>query len=437
MFRFIWRPSGRLIFLVSLILIITPLAHADGTGHISIEDLSFLSEEPPPVDQNEDRIEIEYDRLFRLSRSWSFHFHPFFQATTAANEWSTPTIIDPRDLNIEFNRPAGFVRVGYFTLHWEGTDGVNPMDIATMKNLGDPIHPITEASAGVQIGRSGENYDLEAEFIPSETEAQLPGEASAWWPRQVSLPLKSSSISALLPSDPVYQILPREQYQNSLSNNFGGRARVHGDWGDAALAYFQGASDTPALHPTLNGNFVVTTPSQKVLQLYNPIEIVPIDYARQTTAGYVSTTWGQWIFRLSSRYDQPIGNSVYLPGWSQQTVAGVERSFDIANQMVTVIVQGAWTHHSDEANLLSISDLYDQALLLGLRVPFGEDWTLLLSGFRSGHDGSEFAELNISHRFTDSWSGEVFVQVLGGPANSLLGNLSGNDRAGLKITRAF
>jgi hypothetical protein len=407
-----------------------------GSGHVSLEALEFVDSEPSPVSQNEERLEIEYDRNLRFNRSWSFHFHPFLQQTTAIHAWQTPTFIDLHDFNIEFKKRWIFFRVGFLTLHWEGTDGLNPMDIATMKNLGDPLHPLTKSSAGVQIGHSASHYDFEAEWIPQQTPSDLPGNASAWWPRRIDLPLRSQNVQLLLPQNVQYQVLSRQQYDHALSSNYAARFKLHGDWGDGALAYFEGAADTPILHPigNVNSNNVI---SSQIFQLSNPIQIQPIDYRRRTTAASLSTTWGSWIFRVASRHDQPLGTDSSLPGWSWQTVGGVERSFDIASDTVTVILQGAWVHHSNDANLISINDLYDRAVLLGLRIPIGESWTVLVSGFRSPAGHSVYSEVHISHQFNDNWNGEIFGQYLNGSDTSLLGILRNNDRVGTQLTRAF
>lgn len=435
------------LLVLFLIWILFPLM-LQASGKLSLQGFYFPSAPPEPVEQIESRLQAEYDKSLKLfgtsANSVIGRFNPFVQLTTTPNAWSEDVFFDPKEVNLTWKRRTIFLRGGYFTLAWEGTDGLNPMDIATMKNYSDPLNPLTKSSLGIQTGFSKENFDFEAAWIPLQTKSDLPGETSAWWPRRLNLPLRTDEIEARLPDRVEYLFLNREKYKNALTNNYAARIKIHGDLGDAAFAYFEGASETPMMQPTLDVVPIQVSP-KRIFLLQSPVKITPIDYRRRTGAALLSTTVADFVLRAATRYDQPIDGEANqlvltastLPSWSQQSIVGVERSFDIGQNLVTGILQFAWVHRPKSVSLVSVQDLFDEAVLAGLRYPFGESWTLILSGMRSGRDKSYFGQAQLSYRISDSVSTEAGYFVMGGEDESLLGVYDENDRASLKLNYAF
>lgn len=419
-----------LIFLVSI-----AAKAGEGSGHVGIEGLQTLSEQPSPVPSAEGRAEIEYNRRWSFGDSISLRLHPFIYGNTGDKTWERQATVDPRELFIEYSREAFYLRAGYETLKFEGTDGLNPMDIASMKDLGDPLASPTRASAGVHVGYSGEKFDVEAMYVPRQTESSLPGEKSPWWPRRTSLPLRTEDVEARLPDRVEYSIAHRREENDALSNNVVARLQYLSDFGDFAIAGFEGASETPALHPVLTSTLISANPL--VILLRSPVVVVPIDYRRRTGAALVSVPIGTWIVRLASRYDQPLGDSTNNPSWSGQTVGGVEKSWDIGSNSVTTILQGSLMHRPQGSSLISLQDVFDQAILFGVRYPMGDSWTVLASGLSNAKDGTLVSQLNVTRRWESGWSVEAGYIGLEAPSDSLLGSFAENDRATLEISRAF
>lgn len=420
-----------------LSIFVSSFALAEGSGKIIFEGNGFTSRLPDPVPATEERVDFLYDRDVRVSRSWTFRFHPSLRATSAPEAWGSTAIVDPRELNFEHERNGRFWKVGFFTPKWEGTDGVNPMDIATMKDWSDPLRAQTLASAGLQFSRSGESVDFEMFWVPRQTRPILFGKNSAWLPRRLSLPLSTDEVELRLPDRVDYLFDDREDLDHALTHNGGFRFQVRGESVDFALAGFEGASDLPMLRPILDATAIDVTEGHQILLLNSPIHLQPMDYRRRTGAVYCSWTLGTTIFRASVRHDQSLGDDVGLPGWSEQGIAGFEQSFAVGENTVTVLLQGAFGRRAESVSVLSFSELFDRAVLWGLRWPVGENWNVLLSGFTSQHDSSSFAQIEVAHRWSDEWSSEFFSQNLSGPSTSLTGLLADRDRLGFRILRSF
>jgi hypothetical protein len=411
-------------------------ANAAGTSRFTFETLEFLNEPAAPVSRNEVLLGVDYEKRFRLWRSLGFQFHPVARASSLKESRSEQIFFDPREAYLEWRRKQTFLRSGLLTLKWEGTDGLNPMDIASMKDWSDPIATETRASAGIEFGRTGEAYEFELAWIPQQTRSTFPGVKSAWLPRQFTLPVRNDGIELRLPTETEYRYLPRREVDDALKNAVASRLQLHGGVGDLAIGFYQGASAMPSIAPEVD----VTPTSiggKDVYQLGSPVELRAIDYPVRTISGMSTIAAGEYIFRLASRYDQPLGSSRSLPTWSQSTVGGVEHTFQFGENALTAILQGSVVRKPEGGGLLSVSDIFDKAVLYGFRFPLGENWLFFVSGFNSTKDRSFFTKHEIGYRFNDHWRTDLGMEILDGPSTSLLGVFGKNDRGILTVTGVY
>lgn len=408
----------------------------EARGYIAAESRSFFSEQPDPVEQHELRLLAEYDNTFSAENYFSLKVHPFFQVSTLPKAWGSDYIADPRELYVAAEVESIYLRGGYFTLVYEGTDGINPMDIASMKYWGDVTNPIPKASAGLHTGYTGNLFEFEAAYIPNQSPSTLPGEESAWYPRRVRFPLRSEDVEVRLPSQVEYDVRDRQDIDHAFLHNYTARAQIRTDYGDAAAAFFEGAADTPLIVPTLNVIPIQVSPKQ-IYQLQSPVILTPKHYRRRTVAGLVTIPVGEWIFRAATRYDQPLGSAKSLTTYSGQSVAGVERSFTISDDLVTFILQGAVVNAPESRSLISIQELLDKSVLLAMRWPINDYWTTQLSALGSGSDKSAFYTAQVTRTFQTNWSAKLLLEILAGPPQSVLGLFDKNDRVSLELRRSF
>ena len=407
-----------------------------GTSRFLLRDAQFFTQPADDVPANEAFASIDFDKRFDFSKSISVQFHPYAYAVTGYKTRQSRAVIDPRALYAEYAKNKNWVRLGYQTLKWEGTDGLNPMDVASMKDWSDPLQTETRASGAVSVGRSSDSYDFEVSYIPWQTLWLLPGEKSAWLPRRFSFPLRTDALEVRLPSRIDYRFADPLVIDEARSSNVAGRLQVRGGWGDIALAFYDGLSDAPALAPTLDVVPIQVSP-KPIYQLLSPAEITPIAYRVRTVAGFASHAFGQWIFRGATRYDQPVGNDRRIPSWSQYSVVGFERSFEFGDDTVTALVQAAFVRAPESATLLSIRDVFHQTILFGLRAPWGEKWLTTISGFKSTRDSSYYGKIEIGYRWSDHWRTDVAAEFLDGPPETLPGVFGANDRAFVTLTAVY
>lgn len=428
---------SRLGFLSLALLSWSIAAHAEeGTARVTVRETSFFAAPPYPVEQNEVSFTTDYDRRFDPASGVSFQFHPYLYGTTVEDRRQQAVVLDPRSFYLDLDPKFAWLRIGYMTMKWEGTDGLNPMDIASMKDWSDPLMTETRASGAVAIGRSGDQYDFEAAYIPYQTLWLLPGVKSPWLPRRLHFPIRTDEFELRLPDRVEYVFEDPVEIDDARRNNVASRLQIRTDLADVSLAYYEGLADTPALEPVLDVT-QLKAPPHAIYELLSPVHITPVAYKVRTVAGYVSHAFDQWIVRATSRYDQPLGSDSRLPNWSQYSVVGLERSFDIGTNTWTAVLQGAWTRAPESASLISVRDVFNQTVLFGLRAPLGEKWTTMLSGFKTTKDSSYYAKLEAGYRFSDHWRIDGAVELLDGPAETLLGVFGPNDRAMLSLSGVY
>jgi len=356
---------------------------------------------------------------------------------------------DLRDTLVEGKFGSFHVQAGTFIRAWEGTDGLNPMDIATMKNLRDPLNIEPLSSPGITLAGGEGFFTCEALYVPKQTPSRLPGTTSPFWPRTNNLPLEKDSVQLLMPDQPAYEFLSRETLTKAMDHNYGLRLQLHGQKWDFSVAGFEGAAQVPLLEPVISGDLVETDP-KTVIQMNNPIQIRAIDYRRRTVSGLLVYTFDSWILRLASRHDQPMGvnddlndwssgqtQKQLLPTWSDQSIVGLEHSTTIGDQTVILVAQYAYGVTPQSSGLLSVQDLFANAFLYGARWPLNDLTTVNFFGFYESTHHSTYNRLLLQRKISDPSLIEFSIDLLRGSTDSLLGILKDQSQAKLAYLFQF
>ena len=438
------------IFFLLLLTLEIPFssAQADVAGRIRLEDMSYFKSQSPPVQQNEVSSTLELETKNNISENWRFRFEPKVRVTTADHTASVPVDGDFRDTQVEGKTGSLHVQVGSFIKNWEGTDGLNPMDIVTMKNLRDPLNSENLGSWGIAISGGEGLFTWDLIYVPWQTESRLPGEKSAWLPRSTNLPLEKDNTIILLPKQPEYALMDRQNKGGALANNYGGRAQLHGESWDFSLGLFEGAAQIPALDPnvnldaTLNGGSYIKD-GKTYLQATSPIGIGAVDYRRRTVALGLVYSHESWIFRVAGRHDETTDDSIkedlkhILPTWSEQSVAGVEKTITIGEQNVIFSLQGAYGNRPDSSGAASAADLFQRAILYGVRWPWSDTLLISYAGFVDTRTQASLNHLSFQKKITDPSTVEFSVDRINGPDDTLLGIWADQSRASLAYIYQF
>jgi hypothetical protein len=448
MSRTLWALS-----ILSFILFAGRSARAEIAGRIRVGEDHFLKKQIDPVASDEGSLGLELEAKHNFSESWRLRFEPKVRLSTADHIVDAPIDGDLRDTQFEGKFGNYHFQGGTFIKVWEGTDGLNPMDIASMKNYRDPLASESLSSLGITMAGGEGFFTWDVLYVPRQTPSRLPGEKSPWLPRQATLPLEKDTTQLLVPAEPRYEILDREEHDHALDHNVGLRLQLHGKSWDFSLAGFEGAAQTPYLLPIVSGTAITASPGHTTIQMNNPIQIRPIDYRRRTIAGALVYTRDTWIFRLAGNHDQPIGDNPIeeisathntnpaddpaLPSWSEQFVAGLEKTVTIREQTVIFSLQGSYGQSPESSSLMSAADIFRRAVLAGFRWPWSDELTFGFAALYNTEGRGEFGRLSAQKKLNDPTTLEIYAEGLDGPDDSLLGVLRDQKRAGVSLTYQF
>ncbi len=415
---------------------IANFALADLSGRLKLEESAFLKSQSAPVNQNETSLLLELESKNKLSEHWRFRFEPHLRLSSSEKIIADPIDGDFRDTQFEAKWGTAHLQLGSFIKVWEGTDGLNPMDIASMKNLRDPFSGENLGSLGVAASGGEKLITWDLIYIPQQTRSRLPGERSGWWPRKSSLPLQQDNQILLVPDQPAYEFLPRDERNHALQNNFGARLQLHGQSWDFSLAGFEGAAQTPLISPAISGVLISTSP-QFIVQMTNPILIQAIDYRRRSSAAAFVYTGESWIFRTAGRHEESLGSDPILPSQYDQYVTGFEKTISLFKQNVIFVLQYAFGKKPQSSGVLSAQNLFERAYLFGIRWPFNEQLLFSASGFYDTVKNSSYQRYALQRKISDAFSAELAAEQFTGPTDSLLGIWSNQNRASLGISFLF
>ena len=421
-----------ILCLLSFAFGFSSVSEAEISGRLHFEEDDFYESQVAPIGQYQDSFVFEFESKNKMSDWARLLFEPRVQLSSTPHLADTSIDFNTRDTLVEFRANDLHIQIGSFIKQWEGPDGFNPMDIATVKNYRDPLATESLGSAGLNLFSGGKNISWDAFYIPWQTRSRLPGENSRWLPRKTPFPLQSGQNSFLLPSPPDLQMMDHQEIDSALKNNFGARIQFHGDSWDLSLAADQGAAQLPFFKVHIVGDLVATQPNgSNIVQLRNPIQLEPVEYLRQTfAAGFVSTISDTWVFRIAGRFDQPIGSDPQLPGPSDQFVGGFEKTFTVSDQTVTLSLQYAYAQTLDSpSGVLTITDPFKNAILYGARFPIGDNWLIYYGGLWSHLIGASYNRIRIERKLGESFTLDFGGDILRGPADNLLGIWAAQSRA--------
>jgi len=424
---------------LSLLFLLSPVAQADFDSEYKLSAFAATMPEMKKsgVDANQAGlladISLRYKFDSHLQTQWSF--------VTRTNPSSRDAVekffIDVGEAQLTYKVGSQRWVFGYHYQAWEGTDLINPMDMVFVKNARDPLNMSSRSAPGVFLSDSSGVMSWDLFFIPEQRKSLLPGPRSPWWPRYMNLPVYSESVTLLLPDDVTYDIRRDEVLNNALKSNVALRFQFHLEGLDLSVAGFDGSAQTPILDPTLRASIVESFPGRQVLQLQNPVEITPYYYRVRTVGGAAAWTLGSWILRAATQHTQPIGESVLLPGWSDLSVLGFERTWSWRRSDITFIFQGVFSQRQQGQGLSMLSSLLEKAVMGGFRWAWNEKLVWFGAIFQEQKNKSFFVHQDWKWNHNDNWSSQLALDLFNGSEDSSLGVYKKNTQISYSLNYKF
>lgn len=435
---------SKLFYLILILTLHSAPAYSRNTewalgADVKFESLYFAEDIGANTNQNLNKFTLNPNYRWKYLENLRFVLKGDFTWDPQNKSTEEQTFTDLSDLYLKFSKGSWSFQAGYATYAWGTTDGYSPLDVINSKQYYDPLHSKKLGAPSVAFNWTGESVSLDAVYIPLQRESLLPGPQSRWLPRDVYVPeVPDNNLVLLLPKDLRFHYGARTQLDEALKNNGALRLQAHVANIDLTVMAFEGAPSFPLVEPLVDGNVIQVSP-KTVVQMNPDVTLNLKDY-RERRAGFsfVSSQY-DFLLKYAGSYAQPLGDYANLPGWTQENVLGLEKTFEVGSEGTLIaILQHSFieSERSNDSNL-SFTEIFRRAFMLGGRLSWKEVWVFNFLGLYDSKNFSHLGEFGISRRFFDAWTLTANATVIDGPETSTLGTYRKNDSYALSLSRSF
>jgi hypothetical protein len=380
-------------------------------------------------------------------RRWQVQLAPRLRADLLAAR-SEPEAFDldggQSFAELSWGRKAS-LRAGSLRLGWGLTDIVNPLDLATQRDLTDVLNISSLGWLGVVAEIKGLfGWSVEIAASPWTRATILPGRQSRWLPRDlqrsqtVRVAGETKPATILLPTDVQYVILSDQEVgERPQEWGSGFRLQRRSAEIEVQLVYFRGLSPVPALELDVSGDIESQDPL--VIRVDQTIGIRPLRYQRQAAGVGLTWTLGPVILRLAASASDSIERDPRLGGWSHQGVLQLERSLQVGDLNVNVLggISAQRSQAEADTTLASLERVFDRGGLFGMRIGWSDQGSLLLGGVVDLQRGGSLVRLALEHRLAEGFVSNLNIDLLDGTSTSPTGVFRAQDRVSLGLSAAF
>lgn len=397
-------------------------------GTLSSETFAYFEEAPDPTRTIDPIIWIKPELDIKLNKRSRFILKPLVRANPSTDEKPEQVFFNPSEMYWDIKLKSLRIDIGSNVHNWGNLDGYSPLDIINGKTLFNPLAADRRGAAMVDIAYSGEEFKVQALYIPKQSRTLLPSADSRWLPRNFIINASSAGETVLLPPSFNYYFPGYIELDNALDNNYA--ARISKTFGtlDTTIMYFNGMSNNTQVSPTFQADVVMIDPL--TLQARSDIGIFPVYYRMETTAA--SFVWAPTdiIFKLESAYSRTLEKQPTLPEWSWQSGAALEVPASLFSFSTTTVLQYYYGENKDPAeNLVSSSSrIFDRAALIGQRVEWADGVDSFISVLFDYKNKGHLVMAKLNYSLSDNWKTSGQVDLLDGDDSSILGTYSNNDR---------
>lgn len=434
---------GSRIVTLTIICLIPFLATAKDnwslTTDAKIESVSWSQKYGEDTNNNLNRLQLIPTLTGKYGEAYRFYFKPYFQWDPENKSKEERSFADIGESYFKLRGETTSLQVGSSLVNWGVTDGYNPMDIVNMRQYYDPLRSVKLGAGSILLSHNTEKSEQELIYIPKNRESILPGTQSRWLPRKIYIPRTiDNDVILLLPEHLNFIYQSREILDKALDNNVGLRLQWHLGPVDLSFTGYEGVSQFPLIQPEVTGTVVQVSPVI-VLQT-DPDVKLHLKYYRHRAGGFswVSSQWN-FLFKYATNYSQSLTEHPLAPGWSHESIVGLEKNFNIGSEgLLVAIVQYSFIDAEKESESnLSVADIFRRSWMAGGRFSWGDNWTITALGLYDTLKFSNFQQYSIARRFFDAWTLQLSAELISGEPTTPLGVYNENDNYRLSLSRSW
>lgn len=322
-------------------------------------------------------------------------------------------------------------KAGLQTLLLDGPDIINPADVVHAKNWIDPTSPVTLPSAGVSVELESGDWSWSVLYVPRQTGPVYPGKHSPWLPRENRLPIESADTEIRIPDDVSYRYQSATELNDALSHNVSFLLQNKSENLESQFLYFNGLAHGPFLLTNVTGTLLSINPD--VIAVDSPVSLRPLYYRHHALAATFNLPFESWAIRGGFNWLSPQGSNERIPRESTLSTIGFEKSFNSSWGLISLMADYVRQQRQDENQISFLRSVFEEAVVIGSRIPLGEEAQILAGGAYDLIGGSSFYTVQYNLRLSSSWSLEARGEFLQGSPKTLLGLYEKYDSYQLKL----
>lgn len=429
--------------ILTIICLLPFLAHAkDGwslTTDAKIESVYWPQTYGEDTNNTLNRLSLIPALSGKYGNAYRFFFKPTFQWDPQNKSNEEKAFADVGEAYFKLRGETTSVQVGSNILNWGVTDGYNPMDIVNMRQYYDPLRSVKLGMGSVLFSHSSEKADQELIYIPKNRESTLPGTNSRWLPRKVYIPRTvDNNVALILPEDLRYTYDSRVELNHATDNNVGLRLQWHLGAVDLSFTGYDGINQFPIVQPEVTGNVIQVSPI--IIIQTDPDVKLHLKYYRQRAGGFswVSNQLN-FLLKYATNYSQSYGDDPLLPGWTHESIVGLEKNFNIGSEgLLVALVQYSFidTEKENDSNV-SVTEIFRRSWMAGGRFSWGDNWTVTVLGLYDTLRSSNFQQYAVARRLFDVWTLQASAEIINGNPTTPLGVYNENDNYRLSLSRSW
>lgn len=352
----------------------------------------------------------------KRSSQWSWQLEGFGEGDSGPSKESYAEL---SNAFLEWHPDTTQVRIGWQSIHWEGTDILNLADVVNAKNYLRPLNPVPRSSPTIRISREFETWDFDLIYIPKKASHLYPSNKSYWLPRNRKIVLENQNTEVVVPNDIDYELKENEVLNSADINNVGARVNYRGLF-DFNLFFFEGANISGTL--ILDGVPLEISPAT-VIQLTSPVRITPLEYRQRVYGGVMTKTfWDSWILRLSASNTKPLGLDERLPSPQDSFVVSLEHTTEVMRKSVILSLGAYEVRKLDTNQLALLRSVFSKAYSFSGRLEWSEETSILWAYVYDSIGKSSLTHVEWDHRLSGRWSLGYSFDLFDGNKETLLGS---------------
>ncbi len=399
-------------------------------------------------------VDLNYESFTKLSNTTSYDFELHANYKKKINPYLGLILSPHLDFNKFKNSKGNFyllrtensglysyynnfsLSAGFLSHSFGLSQVFSPLNFVDTASYWSPLNPKKISSPTLRFMYKTKKIRFFVSYLPKRLENILPGNNTPWIPTKIPKSISDSGDTYLLPEKAQYTIGQKEVLDNSMSGNFVVGLRLKTKPFLSQVIYYEGVDTDPTVDLDLNLTSIDVTEGQRILQIDNPINVIPI-YQKVKRLGVSIRYTLPFKWRLLYEGNISRGDENVRQGYreSQTHTAGLEWGVPIGKTLLVGVLQAYKSKNSNSSSLGFVSPFKEAYL-------FGASWKYKKIDLSGGYFTSKSLKLSIynfslAYKLKKNLKISLNTALLDGVVAELLSGVLDLDTVSTKIQYYF